>query len=215
MSNLRGTCFALLLALFLLAALAVAPPRGRAQSGNSSHDPTWWDKYTYIAKNGPVDGYITGLRADDVEGQPIAVAVNFHAHPTVMMELDLRAVSRDFPGQVVDSFEAALSGIGKGSEIHERVWYRRTFEVPSDWAGKRVLLHFGAVDYDATIWVGDDRVGRHEGGYTPFCVEITGFLREGNLQTVVVCAEDDPADLTKPREPDERVARPNIEIDIR
>jgi hypothetical protein len=55
MSILRGTCFALLLALLLLGALAVTPPRGRAQGGNS-HDPTWWDKYTYIANNGPVDG---------------------------------------------------------------------------------------------------------------------------------------------------------------
>ncbi|PYS76779.1 MAG: hypothetical protein DMF67_00860 [Acidobacteria bacterium] len=55
MSLPRFTCFALLLALFLVGALTVAPRRGRAQS-SSSHDPTWWDKYTYIAKNGPVDG---------------------------------------------------------------------------------------------------------------------------------------------------------------
>src|SRR5205085_5992703 len=55
MSILRGTCFALLLALFLLGALAFAPPRGQARA-NSSHDPTWWDKFTYIANNGPTDG---------------------------------------------------------------------------------------------------------------------------------------------------------------
>jgi hypothetical protein len=55
MSILRGTCFALLLALMLVGALAVSPNRGRAQNGGS-HNPTWWDKYTYIAKNGPSGG---------------------------------------------------------------------------------------------------------------------------------------------------------------
>src|ERR1041385_8192638 len=51
------------------------------------------------------------------------------------------------------TFEAALSGIGKGNEIHERVWYRRTFDVPKAWNGKRVLLHFGAVDWEASVFV--------------------------------------------------------------
>jgi hypothetical protein len=54
-SILRGACFALMLALMLVGALAVAPNRGRAQNG-SSHNPTWWNKYTYIAKNGPSGG---------------------------------------------------------------------------------------------------------------------------------------------------------------
>jgi hypothetical protein len=54
MTILRGTCLALLLALFIVAALAVAPTRGRAQQGGTTHNPTWWDKFTYIAKNGPL-----------------------------------------------------------------------------------------------------------------------------------------------------------------
>src|SRR5438105_10405416 len=64
------------------------------------------------------------------------------------------------PGRILVPFtyEAALSGIGKGNEVHERVWYRRTFTVPRTWRrgefrGGRVLLHFDAVDWEATVWV--------------------------------------------------------------
>jgi hypothetical protein len=59
------------------------------------------------------------------------------------------------------TFEAALSGIGKGTEVHERVWYRRTFEVPKSWKDRRVLLHFGAVDWEATVWVNGREMGAH------------------------------------------------------
>ena len=61
------------------------------------------------------------------------------------------------------------------------------------------MLHFGAVDYHATVWVNGHAAAEHEGGYTPFCVDITDFLNAESPQTIVVCAEDDPADLSKPR----------------
>jgi hypothetical protein len=61
-------------------------------------------------ENGPVDERISVLRADSAEGRPLAVAVNFHSHCTAHMEADLRAVSRDWPGEVVDQLEAALPG---------------------------------------------------------------------------------------------------------
>ena len=48
------------------------------------------------------------------------------------------------------------------------VWYRRSFEVPDDWRDREVAIRFGAVDYRATVWVNDVRLGSHEGGYTPF-----------------------------------------------
>ena len=79
------------------------------------------------------------------------------------------------------------------------VWYRRSFERPALRGGKRLLLHFGAVDYSATVWVNGVRVGAHEGGYTPFSVDMTDVLRADGAQEVVVRAEDDPADLAKPR----------------
>ncbi len=78
------------------------------------------------------------------------------------------------------------------------VWYRRTFTAPELKLGQRLKLHFGAVDYAATVWVNGVRAVQHQGGYTPFHIEIQDLLTEG-LQTIVVRAEDDPGDLEKPR----------------
>src|SRR5258706_8589711 len=61
-------------------------------------------------ENGPADTRVSVLRADSVDGKPLAAAVNFHSHCTAHMELDLTAVSRDWPGEVVDQIEAALPG---------------------------------------------------------------------------------------------------------
>jgi beta-galactosidase/beta-glucuronidase len=94
------------------------------------------------------------------------------------------------------TFEASLSGIGKGQEVHEHVWYRRTFDVPKDWKGKRTLLHFGAVDWESTVWVNGRKVGTHRGGYTPFSYDITDALKPAGPQEVVV-AVFDPAEPAK------------------
>ncbi|WP_207222851.1 glycoside hydrolase family 2 protein [Herbihabitans rhizosphaerae] len=83
--------------------------------------------------------------------------------------------------------ESALSGIGRHDD---RMWYRRTFEVPPDWRGQRVLLHFGAVDQVATVWVNNQQVATHEGGYTAFSADVTDALRAGGPQEIVVRAED-------------------------
>jgi beta-galactosidase/beta-glucuronidase len=79
------------------------------------------------------------------------------------------------------------------------VWYRRNFEVPILKPGERLFLHFGAVDYAATVWVNDAEVCSHQGGYTPFTADITDALNAGGPQRITVRAEDDPSDLTKPR----------------
>ena len=94
-------------------------------------------------------------------------------------------------------FESRMSGIGETS-FHPVVWYRRQFEVPPAWKGRRVLLHFGAVDYRATVWVNGQAAGEHEGGNTPFRLEITGLLKPGR-NTVVVRAWDPPEDRAIPR----------------
>ncbi|PRX49486.1 glycosyl hydrolase family 2 [Prauserella shujinwangii] len=83
--------------------------------------------------------------------------------------------------------ESALSGIGRRDE---RMWYRRTFTVPEDWPRGRVLLHFGAVDQVATVWVNHQRVAEHEGGYTGFTADVTGVLRPEGEQELLVHAED-------------------------
>jgi len=94
------------------------------------------------------------------------------------------------------TFEAALSGIGKGKEVHERVWYRRTFDVPGRWQGKHVLLHFGAVDWESTVWVNGKEMGTHRGGYAPFTYDITSALKAHGPQELVVAVYD-PADPKK------------------
>ncbi len=94
--------------------------------------------------------------------------------------------------------ESSASGIGD-NDFHAIVWYRRTFEVSPEDAEKRLLLHCGAIDYYAQIWVNDQLVARHEGGQTPITADISTALRPGSEQVVVIRAEDAPRDLTQPR----------------
>ena len=93
--------------------------------------------------------------------------------------------------------EAPHSGIGV-TDFMAAVWYRRTVAVPTAWSGKTVLLHFGAVDYDATVWVNGQQAGRHRGGFTPFTVSLAGLARAGEEITIVVRAQDTPQE-PKPR----------------
>lgn len=83
--------------------------------------------------------------------------------------------------------EAELSGIARDGETN--LWYRRTFNIPKEWNGKRILLHFGAVDRVATVFVNDKKVGSHTGGYTSFSFDITDYLKSGQ-NTLVVGAWD-------------------------
>jgi beta-galactosidase/beta-glucuronidase len=92
--------------------------------------------------------------------------------------------------------ESKASGIGDRG-YHRVVWYQRDVELVPD--GERVILHFGAVDYNAKVWVNESLVVSHEGGHTPFSADITAAIRSDGLQVVTVRAEDDPHDLTKPR----------------
>ena len=94
--------------------------------------------------------------------------------------------------------ESRLSGLALEGELPV-VWYRRTFEVPEAWDGERLLLHFGAVDYRAEVWLNGHRAGGHEGGYTPFTIDVTELVREGGSQDLCVRAEDPPADMRIPR----------------
>lgn len=99
--------------------------------------------------------------------------------------------------QVPFAFQSKLSGIGD-PDFHDCVWYRKTFALPETFKGKRVLLHFGAVDYEADVWVNGTLAVRHEGGHTPFSADITDLLQEQD-NVIVVKAVDDSRDLTIPR----------------
>jgi len=83
--------------------------------------------------------------------------------------------------------ESALSGIQRHDD---QMWYRKVFELPSTWRGQRVLLHFGAVDQIATVWVNNQLVAHHEGGYTEFSADITRALRAGSQQRLTVLVQD-------------------------
>lgn len=86
--------------------------------------------------------------------------------------------------------ESELSGIGD-PDFHEAVWYRRTIAVPAHWAvDHRVILHFQAVDHDATVWVNGVEVVRHRGGFTPFSADITAALGTERSGVVTVRARD-------------------------
>ncbi len=91
-------------------------------------------------------------------------------------------------------WQSALSGIANADQTGV-AWYRRSFTVPDAWQGQRVVLHFGAVDYRAWVWVNGQPVGEHEGGYDPFEFDITASLVMGD--NVVVVGVEDPADLAE------------------
>jgi beta-galactosidase/beta-glucuronidase len=95
-------------------------------------------------------------------------------------------------------FQSELSGIGE-TAFHDVVWYARTFEyAPGD--DERLLLHLGAVDYRATVWVNGVQVASHEGGHTPFSADVTDALAgEGGTNVLIVRAEDPSRDVTIPR----------------
>ena len=95
-------------------------------------------------------------------------------------------------------FESPASGIGDPS-FHPWVWYRRTFAVPEGWQGRRVLLHFGAVDYRAMVWINGQLAGQHEGGHTPFFFDVTPLLLKSGSNVLTVRAEDPPTDRSIPR----------------
>lgn len=100
--------------------------------------------------------------------------------------------------QVPFAPETPASGIGN-TGFYRAVWYRRAMELPQRGPGRRLLLHFGAVDYAARVYINGSLACTHEGGYTPFCADVTELLTAEGPQIVVVRAADDPADLAKPR----------------
>jgi len=86
--------------------------------------------------------------------------------------------------------ESKLSGIRQTGFMNS-IWYRREFRVPREWVGGRVLLRFGAVDYEAKVWVNGREVGQHRGGYTPFAFDVTEYITFDASNEVVVNALDD------------------------
>lgn len=100
--------------------------------------------------------------------------------------------SEGFEGSITVPFapQSELSGVGFKDFIPE-MWYHRTLSVPDGWAGKRIILHFGAVDYIASIYIDGKIAGRHWGGSSSFDVDITRLVNPGQEHDLVVRVEDD------------------------
>jgi beta-galactosidase/beta-glucuronidase len=132
----------------------------------------------WLSLNGPWDF--------DFDDAQVGEKENWYQNPTLSQKIE-----------VPFCFQSELSGIGT-NDFHDTVWYRRTFKVPPSFQGQRVHLHFGAVDYDARVWVNGQLVCYHQGGHTPFSAEITGTLKDG-ANEIVVKAQDYSLDLSLPR----------------
>jgi hypothetical protein len=93
------------------------------------------------------------------------------------------------PGRILVPFplESALSGVMRPAQ---KLWYRKTFDVPRNWKGKKVLLHFGAVDWEAHLFFNGTLIGSHQGGYDPFTFDVTPQLHTSGPQELIVGVSD-------------------------
>ncbi|HPT01397.1 MAG TPA: glycoside hydrolase family 2 TIM barrel-domain containing protein [Bacteroidales bacterium] len=98
------------------------------------------------------------------------------------------AIPSAFDGKILVPFavESSLSGVQKSVGENNELWYSRSFLIPADWKSNHILLNFGAVDWKADIWINGIQIGTHQGGYTPFCFDITPYLLAGKPQELVV-----------------------------
>ncbi|HEX8463046.1 MAG TPA: glycoside hydrolase family 2 TIM barrel-domain containing protein [Abditibacterium sp.] len=104
----------------------------------------------------------------------------------------LHEVGHDLAREIIVPFcpESKLSGI-ENTDFMPAVWYKKRVQIPAEWKGQKVLLHFGAVDYDATVWVNGFEVGRHRGGFTPFSCPLFELATGGDEIEICVRARDD------------------------
>jgi beta-galactosidase/beta-glucuronidase len=107
----------------------------------------------------------------------------------------------NFDGSILVPFavESALSGVTKRISENNLLWYRRSFKIPASWKEKNVILHFGAVDWEANVYVNGIKVGSHQGGYTPFSFDISHALNPSGTQELVVSVWDPTSNGTQPR----------------
>lgn len=101
-----------------------------------------------------------------------------------------------FDGKILVPFpiESSLSGVQKTVGDNNELWYHRSFTLPAAWKGKKILLNFGAVDWKADVWINDIKVGSHQGGYSPFSMDLSPYLLKEGEQHLTVKVWD-PTDL--------------------
>jgi beta-galactosidase/beta-glucuronidase len=129
---------------------------------------------------------LNGIWRFDFDDQDAGLRERWFAEPPLRREI-----------MVPFTFQAPLSGIHTNA-FHDVAWYARTFDLPAAWASQRIMLHFGAVDYRAWVWVNGTFAAYHEGGHTPFSTDVTALVTPGSNH-LVVRVEDVTADLYQPR----------------
>jgi len=119
---------------------------------------------------------------------------------TIIPVSDDENIPASFEGNILVPFpvESALSGVSKTVGKDSILWYQRTISVPAKLKGKKVLLHFGAIDWRSDVFVNGKKVGRHEGGYDPFTFDITAALKKGTKQLIAVRVWDPTDDGPQP-----------------
>ena len=123
--------------------------------------------------------------------------------------------NRNLSGSITVPFcpESRLSGV-ENHDYLNAVWYRRSVTIPPAWDGRRVLLHFQAVDFDATVWVNGTEAGRHRGGFSPFTCDLGGVVAPGDEAVITVRARD-THDRPQPRGKQAREYSPSGAIYVR
>lgn len=106
-----------------------------------------------------------------------------------------------FQGTILVPFavESSLSGVGKQVGKDNVLWYKKTIDIPLHYRKGQVLLHFGAVDWAADVFVNGKKIGSHEGGFDPFSFDISGLLKKGTKQDIAVRVWDPSDDGPQPR----------------
>ncbi|NVM38175.1 MAG: beta-galactosidase, partial [Candidatus Lokiarchaeota archaeon] len=99
---------------------------------------------------------------------------------------------KKFEGNILVPYpiESALSGVKRKLKPNQKLWYHRTFTIPESWKAKKILLHFGAVDWETTIWINEKLIGTHKGGYIPFYFEISKYLKNREKNDIVLSVWD-------------------------
>lgn len=108
------------------------------------------------------------------------------------------SIDKHFDDKIVVPFcyQCELSGVNV-QDKHEVMWYRRSFEIPASMEGKQILLRFGAVDFECDVFVNGVKAGSHRGGYTPFAINVTDYVKAGENDLCVRVS--DPYDCAQPR----------------
>lgn len=111
------------------------------------------------------------------------------------------AAPTTYDGQILVPFplESALSGVAEALKPDQQLWYHRKIAIPRDWTGQRILLHCGAVDWNAEVFINGTKAGEHTGGYDPFSFDITDHLKPGAEQELVIAVTDPTDSAGQPR----------------